>query len=154
MGSLIALGYFFLSIYLTNSSLYFDTIFGAHSINYKLKLIFALIDGARGSMSDLSFYSLILVSVLTGLNLAIIINRINILKNSGKFGLVFSSGGSIFSLASTGCVSCGVPVLGALGLTGSLFNLPFHGREISAIAAGLLLISLIILVKQKPVCGI
>ena len=137
--------YFLLSIYLTNPTLITDTVLGNYSLIYKEHIISGLLQGLTTSISSLNLILLISISILTGLNLALLSGRMHLLqKKSGHL----LAGGSILGTITGGCASCGLPILGALGLTGSLAYLPFKGLEISALALILLAISFFVLLKK------
>jgi hypothetical protein len=143
-----ALAYFVFSIYFGNLSLVQNTIFGQFPYSYKLNLLSALLMGAFSAISTLNLVVLAILSLLTGANLALILKRIKLLGASGNLSIIFG-GGSILSLAGTGCVSCGLPILGFLGLSASVAHLPMKGVEVSMLAIFLLLLSFFILIKRE-----
>ncbi len=153
---LIATLYVIVTVYLMNAGLVKDTIFGAHSLEFKWNLLVALLLGMWTAMSRLSLVFLILVSILTGANLALVVQRLKTIRSSGKMSFMVG-GSSLLGIVGSGCASCGLPILAFLGLSGAIFYLPFRGLELSVLAIILLSISLYALVRQsaKPtVCAV
>lgn len=143
----IAVFYIVGTIYLMNTSLVRDTIFGSHSLSYKWDLLIALLAGMWTVMSRLSLVLLIVVAILTGANLTLVVQRLNILRSSGGLRLMVG-GSSLLGVIGSGCASCGLPILAFLGLSGAIFYLPFQGLELSVLSILLLSLSLYILLRQ------
>lgn len=148
IGSLvIAVIYLTLNVYLTNYSLVDQTLLGNFSYQYKLELISALFGGLLTAISRWSFVMLLDVGVLTGMNMMLLFNKQQWAKiRSANFVAGFST---LFGTAGGGCASCGLPLLGLLGVSSSVGYLPFKGAELSVIAAGLLIFSFIVLLRQN-----
>ena len=144
----IAALYVIATIYLMNASLVKDALFGAHSLVYKWKLLVVLLEGMWTAMSRLSLALLIAASILTGVNLTLVVQRLKTIRASGKMSFVVG-GSSLLGIVGSGCASCGLPILAFLGLSGAIFYLPFRGLELSALAIILLSISLYSLIKQS-----
>ena len=143
-----AVVYVVTTIYLMNTRLVFDAIFGVHSLAYRWNLLTALLFGMWTAMSRLSLTLLVIVALLTGANLTLITLRLFAIRSMGK--LQFMVGGSsLLGIVSSGCASCGLPILALLGLGGAAVYLPFQGAEISAVAIILLIISLYYLLKSQ-----
>lgn len=144
-----ALTYIYLNVYFTNLQILNQAYFGHYPFEYKFDLTIALLEGLTTSLSPFNFYTLIIVSILTGLNIALLIK---VLKNQAyqKVHLAFGIG-SLFGIAGGGCASCGLPLLGLLGVSSSVMHLPFRGVEISILAMLLLSISFISLLKSIKV---
>lgn len=145
---LIAVLYVMATIYLMNAGLVKDTIFGAHSLSYKWNLLVALLAGMWIAMSRFSLILLIIVATLTGLNLTLIVQRLQALRSSGKIHLAVG-GSSLLGIVGSGCASCGLPILALVGLSGAMVYLPFRGIELSVIAIALLGSSLYFLLKSR-----
>ena len=143
---LTAAVYFVTVIYLMNYRLVGNTILGDYGLNYKTSLLFSLLGGMWTAMTPSGLIVLILTSALTGINISLIIQRLKFMTGLGGFHLV-AGGSSVFSLVSSGCASCGLPVLSLLGLSGSLVYLPFRGLELSFFSVILLTISFVILIR-------
>jgi hypothetical protein len=145
---LITLVYVSLNVYITNYSLIDQTLIGSFSFNYKSQILSALFEGLFTAISHLSLSLLVIIGFLTGMNLMLIFrNKEQWVKlRSANFAVGF---GTLFGTASGGCASCGLPLLGLLGISGSVGYLPFKGAEISIAAIGLLLVSLLVLLKQN-----
>jgi len=153
---LIAALYVTVTVYLMNAGLVKDTIFGAHSLSYKWNLLVALLTGMWTAMSTLSLVLLIVVSILTGANLTLVVQRIKTIRASGKMSFMVG-GSSILGIVGSGCASCGLPILAFLGLSGAIFYLPFQGLELSVLAIVLLSVSLYSLIKRsakQEVCAV
>lgn len=106
----------------------------------------ALFEGLSMAMSPFNFYSLIFISILSGANLYLVtqlLRRQVVQKTHLVFGL-----GTMFGLAGSGCASCGLPLLGLVGLSSSAAFLPFRGIEISILSIGLLIFSTIYLSRS------
>lgn len=153
---IIAALYVVATIYLMNAGLVKDTIFGSHSLSYKWNLLIALLAGMWTAMSKLSLFLLTVVAILTGVNLTLVVQRLQAIRASGKMSFVVG-GSSLLGIVGSGCASCGLPILAFSGLSGAIFYLPFQGLELSVIAIILLSISLYSLIKQNAkriVCAV
>ncbi len=153
---LIAVIYLILVAFLMNLGLVQDTIFGEHTIQYRINLLLALILGLGTTMTGLGLSILLLISLLTGANITLITKRLKNLKAAGNLHMVVG-GSSLLGIVGSGCATCGLPVLSVLGITGSFSSLPFRGEEFTYISVFLLLISLYFMIKsnyQAKVCEI
>jgi len=130
---IIAVFYIVTTVYLMNASLVKDALFGIHSLNYKWNILIAFLVGMWTAMSGLSLFLLITVAILTGLNLMLTVERLRSMRSSGKMHLAIG-GSSILGIVSSGCASCGLPILALLGLGGAIAYLPFRGVELSLVA--------------------
>ena len=150
--AIIAVIYLLLVVLLMNWSLTRDTIFGSHSLEYKVKIILALSVGMWTSMSRAGLLVLVVTAILTGLNLSLLIDKLDELRGLGKVKIV-AGGSSILGIVASGCATCGLPILALLGLGGSVAYLPGRGIEIGYVAIALLLFSLYQLRKSyNQVC--
>jgi hypothetical protein len=109
----------------------------------------ALLQGLGTSMTKFALSLLILTAILTGVNLTLLILRLQVLRGEGRLHLMIG-GSSLMAIVGSGCAMCGLPILALLGLSGSLVYLPFHGTEISIIAVILLLIALYSMITSYP----
>ncbi|MDP3729137.1 MAG: hypothetical protein Q8R26_00050 [bacterium] len=153
---MIAALYIIATIYLMNVGLVKDAIFGIHSFSYKWNLLVALLLGMWTAMSKLSLMLLIIVAILTGANLTLVVQRLRIIRASGKTS-VMVGGSSLLGIVGSGCASCGLPILALLGLSGAAFYLPFQGLELSVLAIIFLSLSLYILIKEynkQTICAV
>ncbi len=146
---IITVCYILLVTYLMNFQLTKDTVFGNYPISYKWNLLIALLQGLGTSMTKLALFLLILTAILTGINLTLVKLRLSALREGGKLHLMVG-GSSLISIVTSGCAMCGLPILGLLGLSGSLVYLPFHGTELSVIAVILLLLTLYFMLVSYP----
>lgn len=152
---IIAALYIVATVYLMNAGLVKDTIFGSHSLSYKLNLLAVLLAGMWTAMSKLSLALLVVVALLTGANLTLVVQRLKMIQASGKMRLMVG-GSSLLGIMGSGCASCGLPILALVGLSGAFVYLPFGGVELSIAAIALLSISIYFLLKnlaQEKVCA-
>src|SRR3989344_7692930 len=143
----IAAGYAAMTTWLMNATLLRMTVLGDYSISYKVKLLIALLGGMWTAMSGLGLTMLIIVALLTGANITLIVQRLMQLRSLGKVSFV-AGGSSFLGFVSSGCAACGLPILALFGLSGSVIYLPFMGMELAFISAGLLLLSLYLMLKS------
>ncbi len=144
----LALVYILLNVYFTNHSVINQAYFGDYPISYKFQITLALLQGLTTAMSSMSLVILITIGLLTGANLMLSYKQIrnSLVKRSSHWALGL---GTLFGTAGGGCASCGLPLLGLLGMSGSVGYLPFKGAEVSVLAIGLLLFSFFVLLKQS-----
>ncbi len=147
--ALIAILYILLVTYLMNFQLTKDTLFGNYPISYKWNILVALLQGLGTSMTKFALVLLLLTAILTGINLTLVALRLLILRSGGKLHLMVG-GSSLIAIVTSGCAMCGLPILGLLGLSGSLIYLPFQGTELSVIAVILLLMTLYFMLSSYP----
>ena len=146
---LITIAYILLVTYLMNFQLTKDTLLGNYPVSYKWNILVALLEGLGTSMTKFALVLLILTALLTGINLTLVTLRLLVLRGGGKLHLMVG-GSSLIAIVTSGCAMCGLPVLGLLGLSGSLIYLPFQGTELSVIAVVLLLITLYFMLVSYP----
>ena len=146
---LITLGYILLVTYLMNYQLTKNTVLGNYPISYKWDILVALLQGLGTSMTKLALLLLIITAILTGINLTLVTLRLAALRSGGKLHFMVG-GSSLIAIVTSGCAMCGLPILGLLGLSGSLIYLPFQGTELSVIAVLLLLITLYFMLVSYP----
>ncbi len=149
-GVIIAVIYFLATIYIMNASLVKVMIFNGSSVGSKLSFMFSLLGGMWTAMSATSLVTLVFVSLLTGANVALVAQKISVLRASGSGVSIIFGGGTILGIAGGGCVACGLPILSLFGISGSVAYLPYYGAEISWFAIILLSISLYSLLKTSP----
>lgn len=123
--------------------------FNAAIRNYKLlfsgfsvSLLLNLIIGVHSTMSPLSYFFLIIISLLSGIvfSLSLFLLQRQIMYSAG-IGL----SGIITSILTPACSSCALGLAGILGISGVLSLLPFKGLELGVLGIGLLLVSLVYL---------
>src|SRR3989344_6725075 len=142
----IATLYSVLTIYLMNFRLLKMTLLGSFDLEYKIKLLIALLGGMWTAMSGFGLTMLIIIALLTGANLTLIFKRVMDIRSFNKLSF-FASLGSAFGFISSGCAACGLPILAILGLSSSVIYLPFQGTELSIISVALLAISFYMMLK-------
>lgn len=145
---LIGVLYLILVIYFMNISLVKDTLIGSYPVTYKIKLLFALLEGMWTAINRIELAVLIGIAFLTGANLSLLWQKIRSFGNLKKVHVV-GGGGSLLGIAGSGCAACGLPIISLLGLSGSIAYLPFHGQELLYISFLLLSVSLISLIRSN-----
>jgi len=148
ISAVISIIYLIVVTFLMNSSLLIATILGNFGIEYKFKIFISLFFGMWTSMSGTGFALLIITAILTGINLVLLTKKLKSLKSQGNLKIVVG-GSSLIGIISSGCASCGLPILALLGLSGSVAYLPFRGIELSYLSVILLLFSLYHLIKAN-----
>ncbi len=144
---LIAILYYVFFIFLNNYSLVYSTVVAQFPMHTKLNIIVSLLTGIGTSLSGLNIIILGIVAVLTGLNSTLLFQNLKVMKSYGSMKVVVG-GSSLLGLVSTGCASCGLPLLAFLGLGSSVSFLPLKGLELSLLTIILLLTSTFFLIKK------
>ncbi len=140
--------YVVMTAYFMNTSLVHDAIFGDHSWEYTQSILLALLFGIGTAMSGVGITLLFTVALLTGANVALLVERIRSARVSGKMRAAVG-GSSLLGIIGGGCASCGLPVLALPGISGAIAYLPFQGMELSIVAIILLAVSLFSLLKNR-----
>lgn len=148
--SAISIIYLITVTFLMNSSLVIATVLGDFGLEYKLKILTSLLLSMWSSMTVTGFVLLVLTAILTGLNISLLAKKLKDLKKQGSLELAVG-GSTIIAIVSSGCASCGLPVLALLGLSGSVAYLPLRGMELSYISVIILSWSLYLLVRQNKI---
>ena len=116
----------------------FNTLVNNYRIlfyNFSFPLLFSLIQGTFVSMTPLSLFLLIIISLLAGIVTAM---TVFLIKRQVTGQIVASSSGIIVSLITPTCPSCAIGLLSVLGFGGFLTVLPFKGLELGIVGIGLL----------------
>lgn len=144
---IIALFYTAFAAYTINYKLAFSTIIGDYSPFYKIKILFELFWGLGTALSAIDLLLLISTALLSGVNIALIIRNLNVIKE-GR-GVKFSvGGGTLLGFVSTGCTSCGFSLLSVLGI-GSIFTFfPFGNYTLYILSIIFLLFSGFYMLKK------
>lgn len=149
LSTILISGIYFLTIMLLmNRSLVVDTIMGTYSFSYKSQILMSLISGMWTSMTSMGLFLLVLTSILTGINISLLADRLKKLKALGKLHLMVG-GSSVLGIVGSGCATCGLPILALLGLSGSVAYLPLRGVELSYLSVLILGGSLYFLVRTN-----
>jgi hypothetical protein len=117
------------SYYLTVSNVFHKDIFIYAQMNGYLFTIISIILG-------------LMISVLFGLYIALLVFRKDIAVKPVSMDKLSSLVGTGANIIASGCPSCGVPLLGLVGLPLGLSYLPFKGIELKIISVAFLLISI------------
>ncbi len=159
--SIFALAYFLVNIYVLNFRLVVQTLLGNYPSVYKTNLFIALLEGAFSAFSVYSLVTLSLISILTGVNLYLIIKRVRYIHNLRKINKQLEAEkrrdniweilvglGSMMGIISSGCASCSLPILALAGFSGSLVYLPFRGEELPIVSLILLVATLVLMLRS------
>lgn len=145
---LIAAFYLALTSYILNYKLFLSTVLGNFPINYKAAILFNLPLGLKSALSSFDFYLLLLTSLLLGINLILIVKTIRLITiGSPRIKFLFG-GSSMLAVVSAGCTTCGLSLLSILGFGASISLLPFGGKFIYLISIGLLILSIVYMLKK------
>lgn len=150
---LVTILYIALGVYSINYRLVFGTVFGDFPVFYKVNLLFNLLQGAQTALSTPDFILLLITAILTGINISLIIAALKYIKMNGRFRFLVGGGG-LLGIVSTGCASCGFSLLSVLGLGSVFVFLPFGNHILYLISIGLLIFSLLFLLKKLHEFGI
>lgn len=102
----------------------------------KLNILFLITVGSFSAITFFDAVFLLVTAILFGVNMALVIEKIKILRKSSSLKLTFGVG--IVSLAATGCASCGLSLASLVGLGGVIALLPFGGIELYTLSIILL----------------
>lgn len=155
LASIVALGVFAFAVWLPNFKL-ISTVFLSASIplSNKLALLWGLFGSIQTNFTLVSAGTVVLVSILFGMQVALLVYYIRRVRISAKLGGVGASGlgGLISGMLGVGCAACGTFILTSLlalfGISGLLLLLPFGGEEFVFLGIGLLLYSIYQLMKK------
>lgn len=136
------------TVYLMNTGLVYDAIFGDHSWEYTQSILLALLFGIGTAMNGVGIVFLFTVALLTGANVSFLAERIRNVRASRKMRATVG-GSSLLGIVGGGCASCGLPILALPGISGAIAYLPFQGMELSIVAIILLAVSLFTLIKSR-----
>lgn len=135
----------------------------ASTIVEKGLLILSLTGSIQTNFTVLAAGTVLLVSVLFGLQVALLAYYVKRARSGIKVGTISASslGGLVSGMFGIGCAACGTFVLTSLltllGVSGLLVFLPFGGEEFGFIGVALLVYSIYILtnrIKDPMVCEI
>ena len=133
-----------------------DTIVALADIaDTKTALIFvwSLAFGFYATVTIASYISLIAISLLIGIVVALLVFKIKVARASRTRGGISSGLGIFLGVIAPGCAACGVGLAALFGISAAgLSLLPLKGLELSLLAIVLLLISIWQLSKGLLVC--
>ena len=111
---------------------------GACSTHEWLKFLFTLSIGLKSTITAFSFYSVVVLSLMTGILVSLLVYKTEIITSDRPKGGLFASAGLFLGVLAPGCASCGIGLAAVLGLGAFLVVLPYGGAEISAIAIAII----------------
>lgn len=159
IGLASALAVFLFAIWLPNFSLLKHVaVTPEFSVSAKLNLFIATLGSFKSALTLFSQISVIIISVLFGINFSLLIfyfkKKFDLDKSMG-----LSFAGILLGLIGVGCASCGSVILMAFfGLTATaafVAVLPLHGQEFGIISIIILLMSVYLIskkIKEPLVC--
>lgn len=112
-------------------------LFAAALVHGRLPIVFGLIRGIYAANYWYAFVLIVIISVLAGINIALVLRRAHRLRETGATGA-----GSLLGLVVGGCSGCATGLLPLLGLSFVVGLLPFQGIELSVLSVVLLLVAL------------
>ncbi len=154
----VAIVVFAFAVWLPNLSLLFSIITDS-TIPVSIKLTFPLhlLTSITTNFTVLSASYTIAIALLTGINIALITNYVQIQREYvSKAGMTAGSLGIISGVFGLGCAACGslilTSILGTAGGASLITLLPLKGSEFGILGVTLLLVSTYLLAKQitKP----
>lgn len=152
---LIATTVFVFAVLLPNFKL-IAVVFTSETVTLldKAALVLNLLGSIQTNFTMLSASTILLVSVLFGVQFSLLMYYIKRVRTGVKIGRVGASGlgGLVSGMFGIGCAACGTFVLTSLlalfGASGILAFLPFGGEELGFLGLGLLGYSIYLLIKK------
>ena len=120
--------YIGLAMILLNSLNLFSVWSSNYSVASKFKIFYILLLGTFRTISTIDIILLLIIAVLFGMNLSLVIQKINFIRREKNLKITLGTG--LISLASAGCASCGLSIVSFIGIGGVLALLPFGGMEL------------------------
>ncbi len=128
----------------------------------KMKLLWALLEGIGTSVMPLSVITIAIVSLLFGINAAMLIYQWQTIRSGTlKSGIASSIGGIASGIFGVGCTACGsyfgAAILAFFGVSGAIALLPLHGTEFGIAGIILLLFSIrkvSVAIQNHGVCAV
>ena len=111
-----------------------------------VKTLIILSISVNSLITQFSFVTLIIISLLLGIMVSLLIYRVYVftkLKGKKKKHGIFPIIGALLGIIVPGCAACGLGLAPLLGISSALLILPFDGKEISILAIIILCISII-----------
>lgn len=138
----IAFLYLVFFLYLINHNLVEETLGGVYPLSYKVSIMWSLLGGLGATLSFTGQVLVILIAIFTGLDISLSFQKVK----RGRRKFTFFPG-AFMGILGSGCGACGLSAVSVFGLSGSF--LPFRGLEFSFLALALLILSFVLLVKDK-----
>jgi len=150
---LIAMVVFSLSVLLPNRELVLQLIFSTDNNVYNvISVLIGLLGSIKTNFTLFSAANIIAISVLFGINAAMLIYLIKIQKQQRPFGITTSFSGLMSGIFGIGCAACGTlvlaPFLTFIGAGGVISFLPFGGQEFGMLGVGILAFSIFLVAKN------
>lgn len=125
-----------------NISLIQYALFGPLTIEGKLKLIIAIIEGTFYTNKIETLILVGITGLLAGINTSLIAYKINESKKIHPATGIMGTIGTLLGLIASGCSSCALSILSLFGVVGGLSFLPYGGTELTIIGIIILLYTL------------
>lgn len=144
---------FTFAVWLPNFSLIVNTLGNSGvPLGIKAQLLAGLFEGITTNFNAFGAVSLILISVLFGINLAMAIYLVKKNGAPGRSAMAAGAGGMVSGIFGVGCAACGsflaTSILSLFGAAGAISLLPLKGAEFS-VASILLLCASIYFAARK-----
>ncbi|MBM3232670.1 hypothetical protein FJZ18_00695 [Candidatus Pacearchaeota archaeon] len=110
--------------------------------------------GFHETITITTFYSIIVIGLLTGIFFSIIHCKFSLTRKQETSSGLISTIALFLGFLVPGCAACGVGVIALLGFGSSIAALPFQGTEISFIAILLLCYSIIKVTSSFARCSL
>ena len=155
------LAVFILATWLPNLGLVWQIVVSSSvSLLDKVQVLVALIGSIGTNFTIFSALSTIAISVMFGINLAMMMFLLSLRRQFvGQGGSAASLGGLASRFFGIGCAACGTfvlgPVLSFAGASALIALLPFGGHEFSVLGLGMLGFSLFLVarkIREPPAC--
>lgn len=157
----IAIVLFVLVVWLPNFKLISQMLASSViSFSQKLYILFSLVGSIQISLTTISLATTIAISLLFGINIALVVYYIRERKQSLRSsGMTSGIGGLVSGILGFGCSACGTLLVGSvLGIGGGFLTvLPLGGEEFGLLGVVLLALSTYFLTKriyQPTVCNV
>ena len=99
-----------------------------------------------------TFVSTFIISILFGLNVSILVQRIRSKVKIGTKESSLSGSGVLAGAFASGCPVCGSLLLPLIGVSSGLAVFPFRGLELKALAVSLMIVSTYFVLKGNDKC--
>lgn len=134
----IAFLYYVLLIFLLDAKIFLNIFSLPVGFFAKIMLSFLTVLNSSLNLPLTELLLFLLISLFVGLNIALIRQKIGVLKHK-KIKIAFGAG--IISLVGAGCAACGISILSVFGIGAAASIVPFKGMSLSVLALIILLIT-------------
>lgn len=104
------------------------------------------------ALDAFSLISLPIIALLAGINIALLVMRLRMMKGTNARESSTSFLGLVAGAFAAGCPACATGLLALMGVAGGLAALPFHGVELKIASIALLSASIFFISKSLSGC--